>query len=53
MQLAAVTYAVVMGLTMANHGGEHVWDITAAEARQALYVRIPSYSTMTTFARGH
>jgi hypothetical protein len=25
---------------MAHHGGKHAWDITAAQAREALYVSI-------------
>lgn len=33
---------------MANHGGEHVWDITHAQAKDALYVRtIPSIKMLT------
>jgi hypothetical protein len=28
----------IMGATMAHHGGQHAWDITAAEAKDASYV---------------
>jgi hypothetical protein len=33
----AVSYCGIMRATMANHGGEHGWDITKAEAQQAAY----------------
>jgi hypothetical protein len=39
MQLGTVVYDVVVGLVMANHGGEHAWDITHSQAKDALYVR--------------
>lgn len=35
--LGTVIYDVVVGLVMANHGGEHAWDITHAQAKDALY----------------
>lgn len=38
MQLGTVVYDVVVGLVMANHGGEHVWDISHSQAKDALYV---------------
>lgn len=34
---------------MANHGGEHVWDINRAQAKDALYVRtLPTQMMMRT-----
>ncbi|KAH8702470.1 hypothetical protein BGW36DRAFT_117415 [Talaromyces proteolyticus] len=32
-----VSYCVVMRFVMANHGGQHVWDITAEQAKDAAY----------------
>lgn len=43
VQFSAILYDVVMGLTMSKHGGEHVWDITKPEARDALYVGFHFY----------
>ena len=34
-----VMYCALMTTTMYRHGGTHAWDITDAEARQAVYVR--------------
>ncbi|KAG8162346.1 hypothetical protein KVR01_008111 [Diaporthe batatas] len=33
----SVGYCAVMRATMAHHGGEHGWDMSAAEARDAIY----------------
>ncbi|KAF3400641.1 hypothetical protein DPV78_005880 [Talaromyces pinophilus] len=35
--LGTVVYDTVVALVMANHGGEHVWDINRAQAKDALY----------------
>lgn len=36
--LSAITYNAVVAVTMLSmHGGEHVWDITHEQAREALY----------------
>ncbi|KAL1969446.1 hypothetical protein VTN77DRAFT_8884 [Rasamsonia byssochlamydoides] len=32
-----VAFCGLVGATMANHGGEHLWDIDAAEVKQANY----------------
>lgn len=33
----AVAYCSVMRVTMSHHGGEHGWDMTVAQAHEALY----------------
>jgi hypothetical protein len=38
IQGGTVSFCGIMSVTMRNHGGEHAWDITAADAQQAAYV---------------
>ena len=38
-QSGLVTYCALMTTTMHKHGGVHQWDLTLADAREAVYVR--------------
>lgn len=37
-QIGTVAFCALVGATMASHGGEHMWDVTAEEVKEANYV---------------
>ncbi|KAL1980286.1 hypothetical protein VTN96DRAFT_4400 [Rasamsonia emersonii] len=35
--IGTIAFCALVGATMANHGGEHMWDVTAAQVKAANY----------------
>ena len=44
MQAGTVAFCGVTAATMAHNGGKHAWDITPAQAHEAIYVRPAAFS---------